>query len=710
MDTLDDYIDYFKSEVRSEATRNGRTPKEEFLFQMLEKLEDREEVFDAKVQFLYKKGRNGRPIQLDAYAYDENDKSIVLIINDYDDSYSSTNLLNKDRIEMLQNRMMGFLHEAMTDNLENYLDDSDEFIVIGKDIKRRFALDMPVDGVDETIEKIKLYIVSNARISNRLTSYVPNQTYANRQLSVNIWSIERLYKLFKSGAEKEPIEIRMTDFQVEGLPCLKAEMSEDSEYDAYLVIVPGKLLSDIYYRYGSRLLEGNVRAFLGVKNKVNMGIRKTIINNPKKFFTYNNGIAGTANHVEIKRIGDANFITSINDLQIINGGQTTASLTSAWFKKESKLEDIFVPMKLTVIKNREEYQTMVSDISRFANNQSKVVESDFFSNHPFHVTFEQLSERVPAPAVEGNLYETYWFYERSRGKYDQKQFKLKKGTKKHDDFLKKYPKKQVIKKEELAKYLNSLEQKPHIVSMGGAKCTNVFAKNIDSMWGSGETGPANINEFFFKRAVSAAIIFKEVDSIVWKADWYPKGGNKSNIVTYTIAFLMSQLPKGTDLDYQYIFKNQKLYPALVRELEIISYKIHMFLETTSEGKIISMYARDAKTWEKAKNNIEHSISDEFMYSLKTEESIFNEKKAAANIAKEELKVGKMVDIFKISPDAWKKILFEGKVRDLLDHKDQNMLELTIQWVTGKLNKNLTDAQIKVVWAAKQKVEDAGVII
>lgn len=710
MDTLADFIDYFKSEIRSSASRNGRTPKEEFLFQMLEQLEDREEVFDAKVQFLYATGRRGRPMQLDAFAYDENDKSIILIINDYDDSFSDNNLLNRARIDYLKDKMIAFLYEAYTGNLYNFLDDSDEFLAIGNDIKRRLELDLPVDGIDETIEKIKLYILTNGRISDRIRQYIPEQKIADRQISVNIWSIERLYELFKSGADKEPIEIRMSDFQTEGLPCLKAEMSDDTEYDAYLVIVPGKLLSDIYYRYGSRLLEGNVRAFLGLKNKVNTGIRKTILKQPEKFFTYNNGIAGTANHVEIERIGDANFITSINDLQIINGGQTTASLTSAWFKKESNLDNIFVPMKLTVIKNKDEYQSMVSDISRFANNQSKVVESDFFSNHPFHIEFEKLSERISAPAVDGNLYETYWFYERSRGKYDQKQFKLKKNTKEHEDFLRKYPKKQVIKKEELAKYINSIEQKPHIVSLGGARCTSEFAKIIDSMWSSGESGQAKINDFYFKRAVSAALIFKETDSIVWKADWYPKGGNKSNIVTYTIAFLMHSLPNDTDLDYQYIFRQQKLYPALVREIEIISYKIYQFLETTARGKIVSMHARDSKTWDKAKSMIEHTISHEMLMSLKSNDEILSEKKSAAAEAKEKLKTTSMVDIFNITPETWRKILFEGKSRNLIDHKDQSMLELTIMWVSGKLTKNLTDSQIRVVWTAKQKVEDAGVII
>lgn len=53
--------------------------------------------------------------------------------------------------------------------------------------------------------------------------------------------------------------------------------------DAYMGIVPGKFLADIYLKYGSKLLQGNVRAFLSIRGKVNKGIRDTIINNPNSF-------------------------------------------------------------------------------------------------------------------------------------------------------------------------------------------------------------------------------------------------------------------------------------------------------------------------------------------------------------------------------------------------------------------------------------------
>ena len=95
------------------------------------------------------------------------------------------------------------------------------------------------------------------------------------------------------------------------------------------------MLADIYIEYGSKVLEGNVRAFLGTSGSksVNSGIRRTINNAPDKLFTYNNGIATTAADMEIGEIEGQLYITKIVDLQIINGGQTTASLAEAVLKK-----------------------------------------------------------------------------------------------------------------------------------------------------------------------------------------------------------------------------------------------------------------------------------------------------------------------------------------------------------------------------------------
>lgn len=291
---------------------------------------------------------------------------------------------------------------------------------------------------DESIDKINLIIITNQDISNSVKE-LPPFTFLDKKVGVSIWSTMRFFELYQSGREREPIVIKTERYGIDGIPCIKADMVDNIDYDAYLAIVPGEFLHKIYYDHGPHLLEGNVRAFLSNRGKINRGIRNTIRTEPTKFFTYNNGIACTAAKITLSP--DGHKIVEIEDLQIINGGQTTASLTSAVLKDKLSLDNIFVPMKMTVVKN-DDYDTMIQNISKYANSQNTVTDADFFSNHPFHRTLATLSTHTPAPAKDGSLHGTYWYYERSRGKYEQEQFKLYKKSD-IENFKKKYPKCQV---------------------------------------------------------------------------------------------------------------------------------------------------------------------------------------------------------------------------------------------------------------------------
>ena len=252
-------------------------------------------------------------------------------------------------------------------------------------------------------------------------------------------------------------------------------------YTSYLAVINGKLLADMYIKYGSRLLEGNVRSFLSVRGKINKGIRNTIRDHPELFFAYNNGIVVTATDIEVKNTSTGLKIKKFTNLQVINGGQTTASIANAVLQDnaEDKVNCINVPMKLTVV-NAQRANEMIPNIARYANSQNKVDESDFFSNSPFHVRIEELSRKVYAPPANGIPYETIWFYERAKGQYTQEQMKLTKSEKRN--YIKLRPKKQVIKKIDLAKYLMSYNQLPHIVSKGNQYNMRVFADKIEKIW------------------------------------------------------------------------------------------------------------------------------------------------------------------------------------------------------------------------------------
>ena len=390
---FEEYKKEYLDDIRINAQIESVLPDEYFLEDALDKRTAMGELTDPVIRPIQKRCRNNKIMAFDAYGFDASDKSFVLISNDFKDTADAT--LTRTELDTIRTRMLNFIQEAFDERLQEYFDLTDEMLPVGRNIARRMKKDYVDLDNDDSIDQIKLYIITNKTLSDKVTS-LRCDDFLDKRVELNVWSIKRFYDLYQSGKDREPILIETDKYGIKGIPCIKAEMSGNLDYDAYLAIVPGYFLHSIYYDHGSRLLEGNVRAFLSNRGKINKGIRETIRKEPTKFFAYNNGIACTAAKITLS--DDKRFITSMEDLQIINGGQTTASLTSAVIKDKLPLDNIFVPMKLTVVKN-DDYDMMIQNISRYANSQNSVKNSDFFSNHPFHRVFEALSKKIPAPVL-----------------------------------------------------------------------------------------------------------------------------------------------------------------------------------------------------------------------------------------------------------------------------------------------------------------------
>lgn len=542
---IEEYRKQFIDELRFNAEHEGTEPETQFIEKYLSDLEEIGELNDPIPMSVEMRGSRNRLLAFDAYAYDEADGALILIASDFTNERDSTPTLTNSRIEDIYTHMLNFLDECVQGNISKYCDDSDPALIIANEFRKKIGKGL----LSTEILRFKFFILSNATLSKQVKN-LSKPEFLGRPVELNVWTLERFYQTFASNSS-EIIEIDTTDFGCDGIQCLKADIGVDSEYDAYLGIVPGKFLADIYLKYGSKLLQGNVRAFLSVRGKVNKGIRNTIINHPENFFTFNNGIAVVARSVSFS--ADKTQIVHFKDLQIINGGQTTASLANAIIKKEARygMDNLYVPMKLTVLnvendlseEQVEQYNSITKTISQCANSQNAVSEADFFSNHPFHVLMEKLSKKVMAPPVNGNPYQTIWFYERSRGKWEQEQMKLTPAQKKK--FCEMHPKNQVIKKEKLAKCYNTILMNPHQVCQSSAINFNRFAGVIEKIY---DENRDSINEDFFRKCVSSVILFDTLDGLISKASWYPKGGNKAQIVPYTIAKLMTLIPKGKDID------------------------------------------------------------------------------------------------------------------------------------------------------------------
>lgn len=695
--SFEEFRNEYLEDVRINAQIDGTMPDEFFFSDALEKLSSMGELVDPRIKPTQKRCRNNRIMSFDAYCFDESDKSVVLVSNDFKDTADAT--LTKTEIDTIKARMLNFLQEAYDEKLGVYFDITDEMLAVGRDIGRRMKIDYIDIENDNSINQIKLYIITNKLLSEKVTSF-RSEDFLGKKVELNVWSIKRFFDLYQSGRDREPIVIDTEKYGVEGIPCIKAEMSGSLDYDAYLAIVPGQFLHNIYYEHGSRLLEGNVRSFLSNRGKINKGIRETIRKEPTKFFTYNNGIACTAAKISLSE--DGRFITSMEDLQIINGGQTTASMTSAVLKDKLPLDNIFIPMKLTVIKN-DDYDTMIQNISRYANSQNPVKEADLFSNHPFHRTFETLSKKVAAPIYGDNVNNTFWYYERSRGKYEQEQLKFVRKSEK-DAFFRKYPKSQVIKKEELAKYFTCGELlRPDIVSKGSAKCMSFFAEYIDEKY---QKNPEYFNDEFYRMAICFVILFRTTDKIVNKAEWYNVGGYKLNIVPYTISKLIQSIPKGYCLDYDLIWKKQQLYPSLNAQIEKIARITNEFIQK-SNGIIVTEYCKKEDTWKKYKD-VSISLDKSFLDDLASKEIIESKIQSSIKEKKLEKDVNCMVEVYNLGSTYWTNLLAEGMKRHILSPTEMDLLKLAVAYADGK--KFPSDKQAKLIWKIREKLDQAGVLI
>ena len=667
---IEEYRKQFIDELRFNAEHEGTEPETQFIEKYLSDLEEIGELNDPIPMSVEMRGSRNRLLAFDAYAYDEADGALILIASDFTNERDSTPTLTNSRIEDIYTHMLNFLDECVQGNISKYCDDSDPALIIANEFRKKIGKGL----LSTEILRFKFFILSNATLSKQVKN-LSKPEFLGRPVELNVWTLERFYQTFASNSS-EIIEIDTTDFGCDGIQCLKADIGVDSEYDAYLGIVPGKFLADIYLKYGSKLLQGNVRAFLSVRGKVNKGIRNTIINHPENFFTFNNGIAVVARSVSFS--ADKTQIVHFKDLQIINGGQTTASLANAIIKKEARygMDNLYVPMKLTVLnvendlseEQVEQYNSITKTISQCANSQNAVSEADFFSNHPFHVLMEKLSKKVMAPPVNGNPYQTIWFYERSRGKWEQEQMKLTPAQKKK--FCEMHPKNQVIKKEKLAKCYNTILMNPHQVCQSSAINFNRFAGVIEKIY---DENRDSINEDFFRKCVSSVILFDTLDGLISKASWYPKGGNKAQIVPYTIAKLMTLIPKGKDIDWRYIWQKQTLYPELAEELLRLAYCTHNFLMDQANGGIVRTISRTQAVW-KNFQDYKYTLGETFLSTLVSIEETKNAERAAKRAHKFDAAIDASVEIFNLGANYWMKVYNDLMKENVLSYGDCSFIK------------------------------------
>lgn len=703
--TIEEYREEFLTTLRNNAQVHGNLNQHQFIEESVELLEKNEELIDPIVFHCNMKSRN-KNLGFHAYAYGGADSTIQLLITDFVDNVNAGSLTNED-IKTLYNKMQYFIQEAVDGYIaKSASDESDQIIDIANEFKEK------IGSIETTeITGFRFYIVTNKTLSNRVKS-LEQAPLLGRPSMLQVWTLERFYDTFRSS-QSERIHIDCKEWGIEGIQCLKANISQSDKFDSYMGIVPGLLLAKLFKRYQGPLLEGNIRCFLNAKGKYNKAIKATIIGDtPERFFTFNNGIAVVANSVTLSP--DGHYITSFDGFQIVNGGQTTVSLCNALIKGDApigNLEKIFVPMKLTVLnfnlddiadaevqqKNKDDYNDLVQQIARSSNWQNPTKEADFFSNDPFHREMERLSllPENQAPVMPGQINGTFWFYERSAHRHEQATFNMTKA--KRNAWLELHPKNQVITKEKLGMYYNTVNLLPHLVCLGGVRNMPKFAETIVDIM---KKNPASINSFFFRKYVAAKILYDKTDLIINNADWYPVGGYKAMYVPYTISKIISTIPNGFEIDWKRIWKSKDIYPSLAHQVEIVAQQTMLFLRELSNGGNERTLAGKEATWKEFKNRPLY-LTPEFTNDLVDSSFTKEEAKSSERQTRFNLVTDMWSEFMSLGGDYFEKVYQDMESRKLLIATERESIRICALSIK---NGSLTDRQVKRINTIFKKLE------
>ena len=429
-------------------------------------------------------------------------------------------------------------------------------------------------------------------------------TIAGVDVSFEIYDIRRLLRTMRTGQTREVIDIDLASLGMPPIPCVAMPAGAEP-YETYLAIFSGETLYELYEAYGPRILEFNVRAFLQATGKVNRGIRDTIRDQPGYFMAYNNGISVTADEVRTTAINGMTVITGFKGMQIVNGGQTTASIHRARKRDRLDLSRVQVPAKVTRLPP-ESVEEMVPQISRYANTQNVIQEADFSSNEPFHIAMERLSKDIWAPGEQ-----TRWFYERSRGQY-QTAMSIEGSTEARlRNFRERTPPANRISKTDLARFLNSWSRLPHVVSGGVQKNFIGYMRRMRDARGT-KWEP---DDDFYREAIGQAILFLAAQRIV-RREGFP--AYRINITTYLVSYVSHRT--GGRLRLDLIWQRQSISEELETLMRVWSHAIDRQIQTSAAGRNVTEWAKKDACWSALKQldlPIEGALPEEWGSDART---------------------------------------------------------------------------------------------
>ena len=602
------------SELRLEVLSSSKG-QDEFIDEQLILSEVLQSMFDAKLvdsedfnDVYFRSGEN--ETKINGYAINESQERLqIFLVSEFftREELSESEILvsEKSSYEKQFKRAVRFIRESLTGTQIDKMQLSDP--------ARKLAVYLNTDKGIYDIDAIEIFLISlSATVSKRGHEIQPREVnFPSTTLSVNhkvasetktkeILLLQKeidlnfLQAVFESRGNRQPLEIDFDRDFGSRLEVLQA--AQETNFESYLGVVSADLIFELYRRYSSRLLEKNVRSFLQFTNDTNKGIRQTIRHHPEKFIAFNNGLTITATKAKTSISKKKLYIDTLTDFQIVNGGQTTASI---YFSKKDGLDvsQIRVMVKINVVKseNEKELDELISSVSKYSNTQSRVSPVDLRSRNPQLQKLKQLSDSVATPSGRK------WFFERTKGEFRTK-MRMAGSQKKAQE--KRFPSNIRFTKEQLAKYYTAWGDQPFLVKKGGEKVFRNFIEAISSDAVGDDI--IEIDRTFYEELISKIIMFRSMEKI------YGQGKNaigqiRAAAIPYALScvfIFFDGKQEGRKFNLLRIWKNEILEDDLSVYLKSLLVLSNDLIKKYSASDDFGEYSKKPELWKAIANSSE----------------------------------------------------------------------------------------------------------
>ena len=583
-----------------------------------------------------------RGMEVSGYHVDEDEGRLDIFLSIHTNAVPAETV-SRQQVDVAFRRLRSFLEWCLSGRFADLEESSPVF-----------DMATHIHGFRNSLAQIRLCVITDGRTT---VDTLPQDQLDDVTITCSLWDVVRLHRLSTSGRQRESISIDLQARFGAPLPCLQADSTREG-YRAFLTLIPGDVLRSIYADYGTRLLERNVRSFLQARGKVNQGIRNTIVREPERFLAYNNGITLTAESVGLCVDRGGTAITKLEGLQIVNGGQTTASLL-ATARGRADLSQVHVAAKLIEIESGDSHDELVRSVSRYANSQNRISEADFSANDPFHVRIEELSRTTWAPALAGTQRQTRWFYERARGQY-QVARAAEATPARRRTFLAEHPTGQRFSKTDIAKFESTWDQRPDVVSRGAQKNFSDFMIRLE------ERERVEPDRTYFERLVAKAILFRSAERIVQRQNF---GGYRANIVTYTIALLSNATNQRLDLER--IWREQALGETLEQVIADLSRAVHAIITNPPNGRNITEWCKTQGCWDTVRENAPTAAISRLQGEVMDADAMGRENRRSLSELPDEY-VENMRRVVDISSEGWRLLAAWGTETHALDVSERQL--------------------------------------